>query len=306
MSSFISGIIEPGFFSSPEVQTALIVGGVVAAVSGVVGLFTVLRGQSFAGHALADVGTAGGSASYLVAAPALWGFLVFSLAGAAVMETIGVQRARGRDLATGIVLGAALGAAALFLYLDTTMHSNTGATMTVLFGSIFAINPSTIPLVVSLSAICLAMILVLYRPLLTVAIHPDIAAARRIPVRLVGACYLAAMAITAALTSITVGAILSTALLIGPAATAIKVTRRPANAMLVAAFIGVGATWLGIVLAYDSHSWPPRHQGWPVSFFVVVLVCGAYLITDLTTGARRARHRRGRSDTDTSRIEVMS
>ena len=56
------------------------------------------------------------------------------------MELIGIQRPRGRDLATGIVLGAAIGLAALFLYLDTTCHNTTGAAVTILFGSVFAIS----------------------------------------------------------------------------------------------------------------------------------------------------------------------
>ena len=51
--------------------------------------------------------------------------------------------------------------------------------------------------------------------------------------------------------------------------------------------IGTG-TWAGIVMAYDSYTWPPAHQGWPVSFFVVVLVLAAYLLAQLK--GRRAAH----------------
>ena len=58
-------VFEPGFFSSQPVHVALVIGGVVAVVSAVVGVFTVLRGQSFAGHALTDVSAAGGSAAFL-------------------------------------------------------------------------------------------------------------------------------------------------------------------------------------------------------------------------------------------------
>src|ERR1700691_5819665 len=134
-------IFEPGFFSNTPVQTALVVGGVVAVVSGIVGTFTVIRGQSFAGHSLADIGSAGGSAAFLAGVPALWGFVAFNVAAAGVMEIIGIRRPRGRDLATGIVLGASLGLAALFLYEDTTSSTTTGATVTVLFGSLFTLPP---------------------------------------------------------------------------------------------------------------------------------------------------------------------
>jgi zinc/manganese transport system permease protein len=49
----------------------------------------------------------------------------------------------------------------------------------------------------------------------------------------------------------------------------------------VAAAIGVAATWLGILLAYDSYYWPPAGRGWPVSFFVVTLIVGGYLVSYL-------------------------
>src|SRR6202012_1910154 len=104
-------------------------------VSGVVGVFTVLRGQSFAGHAFGDLGNTGGSGAFLVGIGPLWGFVIAGVAAAGAMEMIGVQRARGRDLATGIVLGAALGLAALFFYFDANYHGAPGAPVSILFGS---------------------------------------------------------------------------------------------------------------------------------------------------------------------------
>ena len=74
------------------------------------------------------------------------------------MELIGIQRPRGRDLATGIVLGAGLGLAALFLYLGATLHNTTGATITILFGSVFAISSSTFPLVAVLGVAALGIV----------------------------------------------------------------------------------------------------------------------------------------------------
>ena len=125
------------------------------------------------------------------------------------------------------MLGAGLGLAALFLYLDTTYHSTTGATVTILFGSVFAISSSTIPLILLLSVVVLAITLTLYRPLLLSSVSAEMAAARGIPVRLVGALYLVALALAVALAAITIGTILSTALLVGPAASALRLTKRP-------------------------------------------------------------------------------
>ena len=202
------------------------------------------------------------------------------------MELIGIQRPRGRDLATGIVLGAGLGLAALFLYLEATDHNTTGATVTILFGSLFAITSSAISAgrrlqrdrprpdrARSSARCCCARSARSWRP------------ARGIPVRLVGAGYLLALATAVALAAFTIGTILSTALLVGPAATALRLTRSPGRAIVAAALIGIGSTWLGILLAYDSYDWPPLQHGWPVSFFVVSLIFVAYLLA----GLRRRR-----------------
>ncbi len=284
----LGAIVAPGFFSSASVRLALTVGALVTIVAACVGVFTVIRGQSFAGEALGDIGAAGGSSAYLAGIAPLWGFVAIAVAAAGVMELIGIQRARGRDLATGIVLGAGFGLAALFLYLGTTYNNTTGATVTILFGSIFALDTSILPLISAFGALALLIILVFYRPLLLVSVSPELAAARQLPTRLIGGLYLLAMALAVALSAVTIGAILSTALLVGPAATALQLTRRPGRAIAVAGAFGVGAMWLGILLAYDSYDWPPSHHGWPVSFFVVTLVLIAYVLSRLVpTGKRR-------------------
>ena len=289
MTAALGAIIAPGFFESSSVRLALAVGGLVALVAGTVGVFTVIRGQAFAGEALGDIGAAGGSSAYLAGVAPVWGFLILSLAAAGVMEMIGIQRPRGRDLATGIVLGAGFGLAALFLYLGTTLHSTTGVTVTILFGDILALTPSSLPLVIVFGTISVGIIGLVYRPLLLSSVNPDLAAARGIRVRLIGGLYLGAMAIATALAALTIGAILSTALLVGPAATALQLTRRPGRAVAAAGLIGVATVWIGIVLAYDSYNWPPLHHGWQVSFFVVTLVLLGYIAARVISARRRAR-----------------
>ena len=274
-------LIEPGFFGSGPVHVALAVGTVVAITSAVVGVFTVTRGQSFAGHSLADIATTGGSGAFLIGINQFWGYLAFGAGAAAFMEMIGVQRRRGRDVATGVVLGAGLGLAALFLYLGTQYSSTTGASFTILFGSIFVLTSSTVPALITSALLALATVLVLARVLLLSSLSPDIAAARGVPVRAVGAVFLMALAVSVALSAVIIGAVLSTALLVGPAATALRLAKGPVRAIVTAAAIGVAAVWLGILLAYDSFYWPPAGRGWPVSFFVVTLIVASYLGTYL-------------------------
>jgi zinc/manganese transport system permease protein len=278
-----------GFFASAPVHVALLAGGVAALVSGVVGAFAVLRGQSYAGHALADISVTGGSGSYLIGISPLLGFAVTGVLAAGIMDMIGIRRPRGRDLATGIVRGAGLGLAALFLYWDTTSTNTTGIAISILFGSMFTISPQVIPLVIAFSVVAAAIVAVLYRPLLLSSVSPDLAAARGVRVRLVGLACLVAIALAVSLSALTIGTILSTALLVGPAATALRITDRPGRAIVGAALMAVAATWLGIVLAYASYSWPPAHDGWPVSFFVVALIFAGYLVAQVAGPRRRRR-----------------
>jgi zinc/manganese transport system permease protein len=288
-------LFEPGIFSSSPVRIAVVVGAVSAAVSAIVGVFTVVRGQSFAGHALTDIATTGGSGAFFINVSPLLGFLGAGVLGGGAMEAVGVERLRGRDVATGIVLGCATGLAALFLYLDTTKSAATGVSQQILFGSIFTLDSSTIPLVIVLSVVTLGVVTLIYRPLLLTSISPDLAAARGISVRVIGLLFMLALAVAVGLSSIAVGSLLSTALLIGPAAVALRVTRNLRSALLVAGALGVAATWLGIVLAYDSFYWFTSSQSLPVSFFIVALIFVAYLVSGLPALRRRTANPRAAS-----------
>ena len=278
-------LVAPGFLASEPVRTAAVVGGAAAVVSGVVGVFTVLRGQSFAGHALADISSAGGAASFLAGVNPLFGFVLVGLLAAGSMQMVRAEQVRERDLVTGIVMGAGLGLTALLLYLGVTSGNANGAAITVMFGSMFAIPTSVVPLALAVGIGALVVVALLYRPLLLCSLDPDLAAVRGVRVRLVGFLHLLVLSLAVALSAITVGAILSTALLVGPAAVALRVARRPGWAVALAALIGVAATWGGILVAYDSYTWTPGHS-WPVSFCVVSLIFAAYVLS----GPARTRH----------------
>jgi len=105
----------------------------------------------------------------------------------------------------------------------------------------------------------------------------------------IGLVYLLALALAVSLAAETVGAVLSTALLVGPAATALRLAKRPGLAVLGSAAIGALSCWLGVLLAYDSYYWPPVRHGWPVSFFIVALIFVFYLAVDLAAGRELRR-----------------
>jgi zinc/manganese transport system permease protein len=277
------------FFASGPVQLALIVGALVAAVSALVGVFTVLRRQSFAGHALADLGAVGGSAAFLLGTPQLVGFVGAGILAAGVMEVVGIKRVQGRDVATGIVFGLGLGLTALFLFLDTQRAGTSNAAVSVLFGSLFVLDAGILPLVVALSVVACLIVVLFYRWFLVDALSQDLAAVRHIPVRLTGILFLVALALAVELSALTIGAVLSTALLIAPAAAALRLTRRVGFAILLAVGIGVGSTWLGILVSFESYGWTGGAHSWPVSFCIVAVAFVAYLLSGIALPVRARR-----------------
>ena len=280
------------FSDSSPVQIALLVGALVATVSALVGVFTVIRRQSFAGHALADLGAVGGSAAFLIGISQPWGFVLAGVLAAGLMEVVGLKRVQGRDVATGIIFGTGLGLTALFLYLDTQRAGTSNAAISVLFGSLFVIDASVLPLVVALSTIAILIVVVIYRWLLIDSISQDLAAARGIPVRLTGILFLVALALAVELSALTIGAVLSTALLIAPAATALRLTRRPGAAIAIAIAVGVCSTWLGILVSFESFGWFHGAHSLPVSFCIVSIAVAVYLLSGAAASVRGRATRR--------------
>ena len=278
-------LFSPDMFANDQVTGALVAGAVVAAVSAVLGYFVVLRGLSFIGHAVTDIGFTGGAGAGLLGLNALWGLATFCVAAALGVGALGT-RARERDVATGVILALALGIGAMFLFINTRFVS---APFTLLFGSIFEVDPDTTRVMVLVGLGCLVVLAVLYRPLLFSSLAPEAAEARGVPVRLIAALFLVCMAVAVAEAAQVVGVLLSTALLIGPPATAAYLVVRPGLGLLLAATIGVLETWLGIDLAYVSYNWPPGGKGWPVSFFITALALLFYLLARLLRPAFRWR-----------------
>jgi len=262
------------FFASSSVQWALLASAIVAALSAAIGYFVVLRGLSFAGHAVTDVGLTGGAGALLLGLDPLAGLIAFSVGAAGAVGAFG-ERARERDLSTGLVLSLALGVGALFLHLQTRFANAQSA---LLFGSVFTADPALLRIVATLAALALVALAVMYRPLLFASVAPEAAQTAGVPVRTIGFAFLFVMAVAVAETAQIVGVLIGTALLIGPAASAIALARDPMRGIALAMTLGIAEAWAAIALAYASYGWSQGAHSWPVSFFVALLALATYLV----------------------------
>ncbi len=272
----LARVVDPTMFSLPYMQNALLVGTIVALLAGLVGVFVVLRGVSFAAHALAQMGFAGAAGAVLLGIDPLWGLVVFAVGGALGLGVLG-ERAHGRDATTALLLVAALGAGALFLTLNNTYAT---AAFSLLFGSIVGVSNAQVWQTALLALGCLLALAALYRPLLLASLSPELAAARGVPLRLVSMLFLVVVGVAAAVTVPTVGTLLIFSLMVGPAGAAVHLAHRPGAVLLISVGLGLAATWTGMVLAYDT--------GWPVGFFISAAVALLYFAAR-ALGPRRAR-----------------
>src|SRR5579872_129937 len=130
----------PSIFDYDFMRNAFAAATIVALLAGIVGYFLVLRGQTFAGHALSHVGFTGATGAVLVGLSPLWGLVLMTVAAGIGMGFMGEKLAE-RDVAIGLVLAFALAMGLLFLHFFTAYA--TQAT-TLLFGNVLAVEVGTI------------------------------------------------------------------------------------------------------------------------------------------------------------------
>lgn len=267
----------------PFMVNAFRAGTIVAIVAALVGWFMVLRKQTFAGHTLAVSAFPGATAATLLGISATVGYFAFSLV-AAVAIALPARNGSGglseESAVVGVVQAFMLAAGFLFVSLYAGFSSGVNAP---LFGSSFAITNSQ---VVTLGGVAIAVVAVLavaFRPLLFSSIDSDVAAARGVRVDRLDFAFLVVLGAAAAEASQIAGALLVFSLLVMPAATAQRLTSRPALGIALTVAFGLLATWGGIALAY--------YQLYPLGFCISSFSFGGYLIAIAATAARLRQRR---------------
>jgi len=257
-------------------RNAFAASGVAAVVSGLVGYFLVLRGQTFAGHALSHIGFTGATGAVLIGVASIWGLVGFTVAAGIGMGILG-ERISGRDVAIGVVLALALGFGLLFLHYYTAFATQATA---LLFGNVLAVDRTMIVTLVGLAVITLGGLAAIMRPLIFASLQPELAEAKGVPLRFISTAFLAVTALAVSECAQIVGILLVFSLMVGPPATAQRLVTGLWSGMALSAGLALAEAWLGIALAY--------HTDWPVSFCIAVLSALGYFLTQGSWSARRS------------------
>jgi zinc/manganese transport system permease protein len=265
----------------------------------VVGYFLVLRRQVFTADALSHVAFSGALLALTFGLDVRLGLFTATIGVAVLLGTLGPQ-GRADDVVIGSTFAWVLGIGVLALTIFTTNHStsNGAAGVNVLFGSIYGLDADAARVAVVVAVAAVAVMVVLARPLLFASIDEAVAAARGVPVRLVGYVFLALVGATAAEATQAVGALLLLGLLAAPAGIAMRLTARPYRAMALASAIAVAAVWGGLALSYAAPRLPP-------SFGILALLAAGY-IAAFVVGALLTRAGRRGASVDAVSVAVAS
>ncbi|MFC9435459.1 metal ABC transporter permease [Nocardia sp. NPDC057030] len=257
------------------VQQAVLAAALLGLLSGVIGPLIISRQMSFAVHGTSELSLTGAAAALLAGIGVGVGAIAGSVVAAVLFGLLGA-RARERDSVIAVVLSFGLGLSVLFLWLGP---DRAGSKFSLLTGQVVSVGNSGITLLAACTVGVLAVLAIVYRPLLFASSDPEVAVARGVPVRALSIVFAVLLGITAAFGVQIVGALLVLALLITPAAAAAQLTANPVRATVFAVIFAEIAAVGGILLSLAP--------GVPVSTFVTTISFLIYLVCRVLGGRRR-------------------
>jgi zinc/manganese transport system permease protein len=258
-------------------QHALIGGSLVALAAGLLGYFVITRQNAFAAHALAHIGFPGATAAILLGVPLTVGLSVFCIGGGLLIAVFG-RRVAEREIATGTILALATALGVLFASLAS---ANASTTTSVLFGNLLAITRTQLVVFALFTLAVVAALGAIARPLVFASVDPAVAEARGVPVRALGIAFVVLLALTVTMAVQVVGTLLLFALVVTPAATALRLTARPARVAAIAVGVALFSVWAGLVLSAVIDL--------PPSFFIVAVAVLLWLGARVLPGSASGR-----------------
>ncbi|AXJ11395.1 metal ABC transporter permease [Arthrobacter sp. PM3] len=264
------------------VQNSIWAGAVLGLLGGLMGTFVMKRDLAFAVHGISELSFAGAAFALLIGANVVVGSLAGSVLAALVLGLMGV-RARDKNSIIGVVMPFGLGLGILFLSLYEGRAANKFGLLT---GQIVSVGTVQLQVLAVAAVVVMLALVAIWRPLTFASVDPDVATARGVPVRALSLGFMVLLGISVALSIQIVGALLVLALLITPAAAAMRVTSSPRLVVTLSIVFAMTATVGGILLALGGRL--------PISPYVTTLSFLIYVACRVIGGARARRGLNGR------------
>jgi zinc/manganese transport system permease protein len=259
------------------VQNSIIAAAILGIVGGLIGVFVMQRDMAFAVHGISELSFAGAAGALLIGANVVAGSLVGSLIAAALIGLLGA-RARDRNSIIGVLMPFGLGLGILFLALYPGRSGNKFGLLT---GQIIAVDFDQLGLLIGIAVFVLAVLLVIWRPLAFDSVDHEVARARGVPTRTLSLLFMLLLGLTVAVSVQIIGALLVLALLVTPAAAALRVSSSPLVVPLLSMTFGLVSAVGGILLALGGSL--------PISPYITTISFAIYLVCRVVGRGRTGR-----------------
>ncbi|XXM81196.1 metal ABC transporter permease [Microbacterium sp. PMB16] len=253
---------------------SIIAGAVLGIVGGLIGVFVMQRDLAFAVHGVSELSFAGAAAALLFGGSVVAGSLGGALVAAILIGVLGAK-ARDRNSIVGVLMPFGLGLGILFLSLYDGRSANRFSLLT---GQIVSVSSPDLGWLIGISIVVLLGLLVMWNPLRFDSLDPESAAARGVPTRAVSLIFMVLLGLIVAVSVHIIGALLVMALLVTPAAAAMRITAGPVAVPLLAALFGFTSAVGGILLALAGTL--------PVSPYITTLSFTIYVVCWIVQKAR--------------------
>ena len=258
------------------VQNSIIAAAVLGIVGGLIGVFVMQRDMAFAVHGISELSFAGAAGALLIGANVVAGSLVGSLIAAVLIGLLGA-RARDRNSIIGVLMPFGLGLGILFLALYPGRSGNKFGLLT---GQIISVDFAQLGLLITIAVVVLVALLAVWRPLTFDSLDPEVAEARGVPSRALSLGFMVLLGLTVAVSVQIIGALLVLALLVTPAAAALRVSSSPVLVPVLSMVFGFVSAVGGILLAIGGSL--------PISPYITTISFAIYLVCRII-GPRRTR-----------------
>ncbi|MBZ4665266.1 metal ABC transporter permease [Mahella sp.] len=226
---------------------AFVAGAIISIISPLIGNFLVLRRLSQIGDTLSHLALAGVAGSTLIGIDPTIGTVVFVLASSLGIERLRRAYARYSEISMAVATFGGMALAAILFSLSQGSAINI---MGFLFGSLVSVTLNDIIIISALGIIVVALIFLLFKELLFITFDEDAAAISGIPINAINTMFTAMVAVTIALSMRIVGALLVSALMVIPAATALRIAKNFKQTVAYSVMFSVVSVFSGIFLSY--------------------------------------------------------
>ncbi|UTT63460.1 metal ABC transporter permease [Microcella humidisoli] len=259
------------------VQNSIIAAAVLGVVGGLIGVFVMQRDMAFAVHGISELSFAGAAAALLLGLNVVAGSIVGSLIAAGLIGVLGAK-ARDRNSIIGVLMPFGLGLGILFLALYPGRSGNKFGLLT---GQIISVDLPQLGLLIGISIVVLVALLIVWRPLAFDSLDAEVASARGVPSRALSILFMTLLGLTVAVSVQIIGALLVMALLVTPAAAALRVSSSPVMVPVLSMVFGLVSAVGGILLAIGGSL--------PISPYITTISFAIYVVCRIIGSRAGAR-----------------